>query len=219
MQIKPGKNPRIIWDGSTKTSPDQIVLNEQTSIEFEAIVNFGTAKMNFFISIYNWRISFPKETIYVALTDITACFRFPRMAADLTGAFGFVADALYFLVTSHVFGSNTSCSSWEPFQRAIQALIRIYLERTDLLEKHEELLSLLKWDDLLGTSQSITPAAPCALNQGVLDNNGGNIYVDDILGAGVTKDYIKKLLAATIEAIFKSTLDNAPSRSKNGLRW
>jgi hypothetical protein len=208
MQIKPGKNPRIIWDGSTKTSADQIVLNEQTSIEFEAIVDFGTAKMKLLISIYNWRISFPKETIYVALADITACFRFPRMAADLTGAFGFVADALYFLVTSHVFGSNTSCSSWEPFRRAIQALIRIYLERTDLLEKHEELLSLLKWDDLLETSQSITPASPCALNQGVLDNNGdviandGNIYVDDILGAGVTKDYIKKLLAATIEAIF-----------------
>ena len=130
------------------------------------------------------------------------------MAADLTGAFGFVADAMYFLVTSHVFGSNTSCSSWEPFRRAIQVLIRIYLERTDLVEKHAELLSLLKWDDLLGTSQSITPTVPCALNQGVLDNNGnviatdGDNYVDDILSAGVSKDYVKNLFAATIEAIF-----------------
>ena len=115
MQIKPGKNPRIIWDGSTKTSPDQIVLNKQTSTEFEAIVDFGTAKMKLLTSIYNWRISFPKETIYVALADITACFCFPRIAADLTGAFGFVADGMYFVVTSHVFGSNTSCSSWEPF--------------------------------------------------------------------------------------------------------
>jgi hypothetical protein len=88
MHIKPGKKPRIIWDGSTKTLPDQIVLNEQTSIEFEAIVDFGTAKMRLLISIYNWMISFPKETIYVALADITACFRFPQMAADLTGAFG-----------------------------------------------------------------------------------------------------------------------------------
>ena len=123
MQIKPGKKPRIIWDGSTKTLPDQIVLNEQTSIEFEVIVDFGTAKMRLLISIYNWRINFPKETIYVALADITVCFRFPRMAADLTGTFGFVVDAMYFLVTSHVFGSNTSCSSWEPIRRAIQVLI------------------------------------------------------------------------------------------------
>ena len=78
----------------------------------------------------------------------------------------------------------------------------------DLVEKHAELFSLLKWDDLLGTSQSITPAVSCALNQGVLDNNGnviatdGNIYVDDILSVGVSNDYVKKLLAATIEAIF-----------------
>ena len=187
--------------------------------------------MRLLISIYNWRISFPKETIYVALADTTACFRFPRMAADLTGAFSFVADAMYFLVTSHVFGSNTSCSSWEPFRRAIQVLIRIYLERTDLVEKHTELLSLLKWDDLLGTSQSITPDVPCALSQGVLDNNGnvistdGNIYVSDILRTGVSKDYVKnssqqlsKQYLRSVESL-KSTLDNAPSHSKNGLRW
>jgi len=145
------------------------------------------------------------------------------MAADLTGAFGFIADAMYFLVTSHMFGSNTSCSSWEPFQRAIQVLIQFYLERTDLVEKHAELPSLLKWDDLLGTSQSITPAVPCALNQGVLDNNGnviatdGNIYVDDILSAGVSKQLSKQYLRS-VESL-KLTLDNAPSRSKNGLRW
>ena len=78
----------------------------------------------------------------------------------------------------------------------------------DLVEKHTELLSLLKWDDLLAASQSITQAVPCALNQGVLDHNGnviatdGNIYVDDILSAGVPKEYVNKLLAATIEAIF-----------------
>jgi hypothetical protein len=73
---------------------------------------------------------------------------------------------------------------------------------------HAELLSLLEWDDLLAASQSITPAVPCALNQGVLDPNvnviatDGNIYVDDILNAGVSKSYVKTLLAATIEAIF-----------------
>jgi hypothetical protein len=47
-----------------------------------------------------------------------------------------VSEGMYFVVNSHVFGSNTSCSSWEPFRQAIQALIRIYLERMDLVEKH-----------------------------------------------------------------------------------
>jgi hypothetical protein len=51
---------------------------------------------------------------------------------------------------------------------------------------------LLKWDELLEDFPAITPAVPCALNQGVLDLNGniiapqGNIYVENILSAGVS---------------------------------
>jgi hypothetical protein len=84
-----------------------------TPIENEAGIDLGRAKMKFLISIYNWRISYPDKTINVALADITACLCFPRILADITGAFGFVADDLFFLMTSHVFGSNTSASSWE----------------------------------------------------------------------------------------------------------
>jgi hypothetical protein len=111
IHIKLKKNPRIIWDGSTKASPDQIVFNEHTSMEFEAIIDFGKAKIKLLILIYNWRISLPTKVIYIALTDIIACFQFPRIAADIYGAFGFVADGTYFMVKNHVFGSNISCSS------------------------------------------------------------------------------------------------------------
>jgi hypothetical protein len=70
------KDPRIIWDGSTKDTPEQIVLNEVTPTDTEAPINFGKAKEKLLINIYNWRISFPNETIFIALADITACFRF-----------------------------------------------------------------------------------------------------------------------------------------------
>jgi hypothetical protein len=82
-----------------------------TPIENEAGIDFGRAKMKFLTFIYNWRISYPDDIIYIALTDMAACFCFPRISADITGALGFVADDLFFLVTSHVFGSNTSASS------------------------------------------------------------------------------------------------------------
>jgi hypothetical protein len=100
IQIKLGKNPRIIWDDSTKTWALQWVLNEMTPIENEAGIDFGRAKMKIFTSIYNWRISYPDETIYIALADITACFRFPRISANITGAFGLVAYDLFLLATS-----------------------------------------------------------------------------------------------------------------------
>jgi hypothetical protein len=67
-----------------------------TPIENEAGIDFGRAKMKFLTSIYNWRICYPDETNFIALADIKACFCFPRISADITGAFGFVADDLIF---------------------------------------------------------------------------------------------------------------------------
>jgi hypothetical protein len=100
------------------------------------------------------------------------------------------------VVNSHVFGSNTSCSSWEPFRQAIEALIRVYIKQSHLVKKHTKLLSLLKWDELLKDFPDITPAVPCTLNQGVLDPNGnmiapqGSIYINDILSAEVLQYYM-----------------------------
>ena len=68
------------------------------------------------------RVSYPELPILLALADIKACFRFPRIHPDLTGAFGFLATNLYFLAIAMVFGSNTSAACWEPFRRAIEAL-------------------------------------------------------------------------------------------------
>ena len=107
---KYGKH-RVIFDSSTQTCPHEIVLNHETSTDGEAIIDFGMAKIQLLINIYNWRISYPTEVIFLALADITACFRFPRLSADVTGAFGFLAEFLYFISTSHVFGSNTLASS------------------------------------------------------------------------------------------------------------
>ena len=59
MQIKPGKNPRVIFNASTKGSPHEVVLNEYTPTEFEANIDFGHAKTNLLQQIYNLRISFP----------------------------------------------------------------------------------------------------------------------------------------------------------------
>ena len=44
-KIKPGKNPRVIFDASTKSHPHEIVLNDMTTTEFEATITFGAAKL------------------------------------------------------------------------------------------------------------------------------------------------------------------------------
>ena len=76
IREKYGKH-RVIFDASTQTCPHEIVLNHETSTDKEAIIDFGRAKTDLLINIYNWRISYPREKILLALADITACFRFP----------------------------------------------------------------------------------------------------------------------------------------------
>jgi hypothetical protein len=168
MQVKPGKNPRVIFDASTKSYPHKVVLNEVTTTEFEANIDFGQAKIKLLTRIYNWRVANPKRKTYLALADITACFQFLRIHADVTGAFGFVADNLYFLAMSMVFGSNTSASSWKPFRRAIENLIPVYLMRENLVIKHKNLLNMLTWE-VVGSVDGIdlVQAIQCPLNPGI----------------------------------------------------
>jgi len=204
---KNGKH-RVIFDSSTQTCPHEIVLNHETSTDQEAIIDFGTAKTQLLVNIYNWRISYPTEVILLALADITACFRFPQLSADVTGAFGFLAESLYFISTSYVFGLNTSASSWEPLRRAVKNMITVYFERNDLVEKHKELLDELKWSNDLSPRSDLVKAFCCIINQGVLDEKGillpmkANIYVDDILAAAARRERMLRLLAAILEAIF-----------------
>jgi hypothetical protein len=139
-------------------------------MDLEAIVDFGQTKMKLFMNIYNWCVSFPNETISLVLADITACFCFPKISADVTGAFGFLAEGLYFLSTGQVFGSNTSASSWEALRRAIQNMIPVYSQRTDLVKKHKDLIDLLKWDE--NPSVELIQAFKCEQNQGVLNKHG-----------------------------------------------
>ena len=143
MVIKPGKNSRVVWDASTKLDALNIILNDVTSIENKPEIDFGNTKQCTATYIYNSRISYPWIDILLAAPDIKACFRYGRQNPDMTGAFGFRADGLYFLATSMVFGSNTSAPSWEPFRRAIESMTLVYFGQEGLIKKHQYYLDLL----------------------------------------------------------------------------
>ena len=118
-----------------------------------------------------------------------------------------MAQGLYFISMSHRFGSNTSASSWEPLRRAIRNLIPIFFVREDLIIRHKKYIDVLKWQDETSLPDPV-PAKSCNINCGVLDVLGNLIpppakfYIDDIMQAAVTRHWIIKSLAATIEAIF-----------------
>jgi hypothetical protein len=94
IKLKPRKNPRVIFDASTKRDPHKVVLNEITTTEFEANITFGLARLKLPQQIYYWIISYQNSKIYLALADITACFHFPQINADVTGSFGFIVEMM-----------------------------------------------------------------------------------------------------------------------------
>jgi hypothetical protein len=118
-----------------------------------------------------------------------------------------MAEDLFFLSTSHLFGSYTSASFWEQLRRAIQNLIPNYSQRNDLIIKHKQFLDILDWAEI-PADFDLVKAFQCKVNNGILDDNGvikpltANIYVDDILGAAAFKQWVLGLLAAICEAIF-----------------
>ncbi len=205
--IKPGKADQIAWDGSAVFYPMDIVMNQVTPVSREAPITFGHVKIQSYIDIYNTQISHPTATILMEMANIKACFCFPQIHPNLTGAFQFMAGGYYNLATAMLFGSTTSASSWEPFRRAIEALSVVYADRPDQVIKHKYYLDMILWEETNPTA-SITQAIPCLMNKGTLDAQGNRaklparIYVNDTLVLALSKCHTMQVLAALIEAIF-----------------
>ena len=89
---------RVIFDSSMQTSPDKIVLNQVTLTDHEAT----SCSPTFIIGVSAFRM----RSFTLLLPILQRVFCFPRLSADIAGAFGFVAEDLYFASTSHVFGSK-----------------------------------------------------------------------------------------------------------------
>ena len=208
LVVRPGKDGRLIWDGSTKRAAHEVTMNEVTPTANEAAITFGHMYLAFITWMWNLRISFPNEEIVLAFLDISSCFRFPRIFADLVGAFGFMIGPWFFVPNAMVFGSVTSASSWEPFRRAIMGLAMAGFFAAALIKKHKHLLDMIRWEPPPPPGTQFVQAQPCLRNRGIVNNDGTtkptphHIYVDDNLLAD-TRPRMPSTLAAGIDAIFR----------------
>ena len=73
----------LIWNGTTKRFYWETTMNNVTDMTNEALITFGYAYMGYITWIWHLRITFPDEEILLAFLDISACFRFLRIFADL----------------------------------------------------------------------------------------------------------------------------------------
>ena len=209
MNTKKEDDIRLCWNGSKMYDPDDTPMNMGVDDEEEPEITFGMTLINFMTQLYNQRISYPSDEIWLATADIKACFRFPKIHPDVTGAFSFVFPFMghLFISTAMVFGFILSANCWEPFRRAIETMTKVYFTKFSKgYTLHKEYLEMISFDDV-PNDEKFTKAVPCSINKGCLDENGnqkpigGLIYVDDDLLCAPWF-LMRQLLVSTIEAIF-----------------
>jgi hypothetical protein len=161
----------LLLNISSTTEPIQRRIGSVVELRFNT---FGHVKMQLYTDIYYTRISYQTLTILLAMADVKACFRFPSIHANLTGAFGFLAGGYYNLATAMVFRSTASASSWEPFRHAIQALTVVYAHRCNLIKKHKNFLDMISWAPL-DPAPDLAKAVPCLINTGVLNDQSTKV--------------------------------------------
>lgn len=204
---KEGKNDRLVWDGSTKLTPHELVMNEVTPTDDEPDITFGFIYVAFLVWIWNLRISFPDEDIILAFIDISSCFRWPRIFPCLAGAFGFIIGSIFYAANAMVFGSTASASSWEPFRRSIAALAESYGQTQDIVDVHSDMLSTINLlHPEVDEDIPITPASSCTKNQGIFTHGPSRktphfIYVDDDLMAD-TPPRMPFTIASVLHAVY-----------------
>jgi hypothetical protein len=127
----PNKTPRPIFDASFHPEPWSWALNDWTTKETEPPIFFATSFQSFLIWIYNLRISYPHQEIYVGDDDVSGAFRHNKYHPNVVGMHCYLIFGFLFFGTGLNFGSNTSASNWETVAQARQQLAQFLWSAVD----------------------------------------------------------------------------------------
>jgi len=207
--VKPGKKDRIIFDASFHVHHASYAPNDWTHSSDEPPIYYGSALVRHLQRIWNLRITYPDDIIYLWDDDVAGAFRLIKYNPHVATAFASIINSRLWIPVGQVFGGNTSAQNFEGIARAREILSE-HLSHPSfsfLIQKHRNILDLIKFDTPPDTT-TFVKAAPCSVHKGVLDTAGHptntphNMFVDDNHIAA-TKPYIKLAQAASIEGLFR----------------
>ena len=208
--IRKGKKDRIFSDNSFLISPEAACTNQFTFPHCETELEYGSAFTRHLTQIYNLRVTYPKEEIFLFDDDVSGAFKHIKYHPDIAAAHSFKLDKSLYIPLGSTFGSNVSPQEFEVIAKArvrkaeeLQTLPCM----KEIEERHKELINLIKFPaDAFKCENKITPATADKVNKGVLLNGKrgptkNTMFVDDNLMAD-TWEYLKPALAASAEALF-----------------
>ena len=203
LVVKPGKNDRLIWDGSFIPNWQATCINMMLSQATEPEIVYGTTFMKHLESIWNLRITYPNTDILLFDDDVKGAFRHSKYHPDIASAFSFIISNLLFIPLGGTFGSITSPANFEPIARARTHLAEALSYRRDLLKKYEHIINKVKFSEEPQGNINYVQAVIDKFHKGCSNKEKTkfNMFVDDSLFAQI-RGFIKHAMAASIEALY-----------------
>ncbi|CAJ1950359.1 unnamed protein product [Cylindrotheca closterium] len=209
LVVVPGKSDRQIFDGTFRPLLESIATNDMTTKDTEHKVEFPKSLRNHLAYIYNARISYKSEELYLGDDDVLGAFCHGKWNPNVIGMHAFSIFGFLFFCTGLTFGGNTCPSNFE-----IIALSRMTLARF-LWSQASTIARVLRYLPAISTSPEptpdeiaqFTPAEADSINKGVFIPDGSRIppnfdhHVDDCLYVDVAKT-LRQTIASSVQALY-----------------
>ena len=201
------KSPRPVFDSTWRPNIASFAINDWIDKITEGEVFFPGSFQRFLISVYNLRISFPYDVIFLCDDDITNAFRLIKINPEVVSMHAFRGCGKLALSTGNTFG-NTNCpfNFDQPATARTQHASYLWTHRSDeCIEKEKEHLALLTTEEV-DTTLDFTQAERDSLNPGVFDDNDNRLgavyvgHVDDTIYASTKVDLERTVACSLVSA-------------------
>ena len=236
---KPYKSPHPIFDSSYHPEPWCHAINDWTDKSTEPPLFFASSFLNYLTWIWNLRITYPTQEIFLGDDDIGGAFHHnkynPQLVAmhsymarvDPSAPQAWFAHGYLACATGSTFGDNTSPSNFEPIANARQQLAWHLWHQpmtTTLVAPYLPLVELSP-PPTPAEVATFVQADPDSQYTGVLDSQGNrkepqyDHHVDDCMYGDVT-EFMTKTVSASILSLYeilgypKEYLPNSLSQDK-----
>ena len=203
------KNPRPIFDSTFRPYHGAMAINDWTTKATEPEIVFATSFQANLIWLYNLRVTYPDQEIYVGDDDVSGAFRHNKYHPSLVAMHAFILFGYLFFATGTTFGDCTSPSNWEVLARIRQLLAQHLWYQPTTLPQAKRFLPAITFatPPTPVDIASFTVCPPDSLNSGVLDEHGNRFapryphHVDDNMYADVGC-FMPNTVAASILALY-----------------
>ena len=116
----PYKPPRPIFDSTFRPCPSSMAINDWIDPKYEGIITFIHSIQRIATAIWNLRISYPNQPLYIGDDDVSNAFRLVKLHPSVVGMHGFRAGnkkkkKYLGFCTGMTFGDNCSPANFEAF--------------------------------------------------------------------------------------------------------